>query len=294
MELIDTGGAYQRSFAGDVFNAAVYAKRCRPSLHVQMLTAVGCDPVSQVMLSRWDELGVGRELVSVAPGRSPGIYIVSTDSLGERSFTYWRQGSAATQMMSELTPEAASRAQRFDVVFFSGISLAVLSEPDRLKLFELLRQCQEAGAKLAFDPNFRAALWPDLDSAKSWTSKAYQLVDIAFAGLEDHLALYRHTSYQEALQFCIDSGVEESVVKAGSEGLYVYSRKSGQFHLSIETNRRPLDTTGAGDSFAGTYLAKRIGGADIDEALSGASEVASVVIQHRGAIIDEVVMPPAR
>ncbi|MFD2440908.1 PfkB family carbohydrate kinase [Paracoccus kondratievae] len=47
----------------------------------------------------------------------------------------------------------------------------------------------------------------------------------------------------------------------------------------------PLDTTGAGDSFNGGYLAARLQGQSIDRALCCGANLAARVIRHPGALI---------
>ena len=52
-----------------------------------------------------------------------------------------------------------------------------------------------------------------------------------------------------------------------------------------------VDTTSAGDSFNAAYLAARLGSESAAQAARAGHELASVVIQHRGAIIAASAMP---
>jgi 2-dehydro-3-deoxygluconokinase len=52
-----------------------------------------------------------------------------------------------------------------------------------------------------------------------------------------------------------------------------------------------VDTTAAGDSFAGAYLAARLTGATPAAAALAGNQLAAVVIQHRGALIPLGAMP---
>ena len=47
-----------------------------------------------------------------------------------------------------------------------------------------------------------------------------------------------------------------------------------------------VDTTAAGDSFDGVFLASLINGDDIARAASKAARAAAIVVGHKGAIID--------
>ncbi|MFM9726290.1 PfkB family carbohydrate kinase, partial [Streptomyces scabiei] len=64
----------------------------------------------------------------------PGMYYIETDEFGERSFSYWRNDSAARKIVDFLTTNVVEQLSSGDMFFFSGISLAVL-EQDARELF---------------------------------------------------------------------------------------------------------------------------------------------------------------
>ena len=70
-------------------------------------------------------------------------------------------------------------------------------------------------------------------------------------------------------------------------------RIPGQDLISVPTFRvdKVVDTTGAGDSFAGGYLAARLQGQSPEVAARSGNKIASIVIQHAGAIIPREAMP---
>ncbi|MEH6550561.1 MAG: sugar kinase [Pseudomonadales bacterium] len=277
----------QRSFAGDTYNAAVYAKRWAPELSVSFLTAIGTDAVSDLMLSTWRAHGLDCSQVLRSEDAIPGTYMIHTDGGGERSFIYWRKNSAATQLLS-LLGQGGGIDCIADVryVFFSGISLAILSEIDRQSLLDLLAILRRRGARIAFDPNYRPALWEGLEQAQHWMVNAYKVSDIVLPGLEDHTELFGHQQREEVdamLQYC---GVEERVIKCDEAGVYA-SCDGETAHQAFIPAPQQVDSTAAGDSFAGTYLAQRLAGATLQQSISAASQIAGCVVQHRGAIIDK-------
>ena len=261
MELAGSGDSIQRAFAGDTYNSAVYAKRRYDNIDVQILTAVGRDSVSEAMKAQWDR--------------------------GERSFTYWRKNSAATELAALLTDEIRARTSTFDMIFFSGITLAILPDSDKSIFLDVLTQARAKGTTIAFDPNYRPALWDDKHQATNWLSQAYRLVDIALPGLTDHREIFGHESVQDVRRFLDAFGIEEIILKAEENGVFGYCSGQPPIHLEITEQKRPTDTTGAGDSFAGTYLAERLQGSSVISALDSAAQIASLVVQHRGAIVDE-------
>ena len=290
MELSADGNSYARAFAGDTYNCAVYAKRRHEDIDVQILTAIGSDPVSQAMVAQWDRDHIGHSLVATSESAHPGIYLISTDDDGERSFTYWRKDSAATELMSLMTEDTRRAIAQFNCIFFSGITLAILPDEDKAELIALIAALSEQGKTIAFDPNYRSVLWRNADHAAHWLTQAYRLTDVALPGLADHNEIFGHTCNEDVRTFLQDDlRVGEIVLKADADGVYGYLRNDDPVHVATTTDRNPKDTTGAGDSFAGTYLAERIMGTSVPNAMQSGIRMASLVIQHRGAIIDQAV-----
>ncbi len=140
---------YARAFAGDTYNAAVYAKRWCPELEVSYLSAVGTDAISDTMLEQWLTEDIDCSLVVRSEDAPPGIYTIATDADGERSFVYWRDHSAATQIMQLLRACGGAKIiPNFDYVYFSGICLAILSDEDKGSLLDLVQSLRNCGANV--------------------------------------------------------------------------------------------------------------------------------------------------
>src|SRR5205085_456225 len=139
------------SYAGDTFNTAVYLRRL--GREVAYGTALGDgDPFSGAIRDRMDAEGISRALVVEAGGRLPGLYAISRDSRGERSFYYWR-GEAPARDYYELVDLEKLRATlaQAQLIYLSAISLAVIGERGRAILIPMLRDMAEAGVAIGFD-----------------------------------------------------------------------------------------------------------------------------------------------
>lgn len=286
LELIpNTDETLTKSYAGDTYNALVYAKRLFPSIDARLFSAVGQDEMSRSMIGRLQSEGINTACIQRSAEQTIGIYSISVDAEGERSFSYWRKDSAATKMM-RLRSESQLLAlcDGADLVFFSGISLGILNEIDKAKLLQLLAKLRKQGATIAFDPNYRPKMFKHKDDAKEWFRKAYQVSDIALPGLDEHQDLFAHHDASQVNQYCRALGVSEVVVKAGVAGCFAYTEQDN-YHLAFSPAPKQIDTTAAGDSFAGVYLSSRLNGASIENAVKNAANVAKIVVQHRGAII---------
>ncbi|MDC8829263.1 sugar kinase [Alteromonas gilva] len=276
-----THDSLRKQFAGDTFNTAVYLKRCLPTCEVNYFTAVGTDLLSREMTERFAEEGINTQYVARSQSKTVGMYLVNTDASGERSFSYWRNDSAARQMLTT----AALPDVYFDIVYVSGITVAILDEPQREILISGLKRYQQAGAKIVFDPNYRPQLWSGIEQAREWTKRLYSLCDIAFPGGDDHRELYGHQSEQEVFTFLQGLGVREIVLKRGAESVEI-AQHNAHFSVAVKPVAEVVDTTSAGDAFIGGYLAKTLAGEDCCVAAGFGARVAGIVIGAKGAIIE--------
>ncbi len=281
-------GLFSRGYGGDTLNTAVYLARLGGS--VDYITALGDDTLSEEMIAGWAAEGVGTEQVARLPGKLPGLYMIQTDDRGERRFFHWRDSAAARSLMDlPQTPEILNSLASYDIVYLSAITLSLYGGEGRARLFEALERAREAGARFAFDTNFRARGWPDLDVARAVFREAFERADIVLASTEDLLPLYPGES-NEALLARIPGN--EVVLKL-SEPASILRLEGISHQIRAEPLKAPVvDTTAAGDSFAAAYVAARLVGADPIEAARAGHRLAGVVVCHPGAIIPRAAMPP--
>lgn len=303
VELLRLGdGSLRVSYGGDTLNTAVYLSRM--GVEVGYVTALGDDPYSDDMVSKWKEEGVDTRFTIRAKGRMAGLYAIRTDERGERSFEYWRDHAPVRDLFRfpEFWASSEARAALCDIdfLFLSGTTLSLFSQDDRAQLFDLLDAQRELGGKVVFDTNHRPTRWPSNDAARDVYREMLRRVDLALPTLDDEMLLFGDEDAQECAARHHEAGVSEVAVKIGAGGCYV-SRNAGgclaeaetreATHVPVPARREAKDTTGAGDSFNGTYLAARLAGRDPAEAAALAHTVAGEVIMHPGAIIPREAMP---
>lgn len=277
-----TQGVLKQAFAGDTFNTAVYLKRCLPQKQVSYLTAIGQDYVSDELITLMQSESIDSSLVIRSQDKTLGLYMVRTDETGERSFMYWRNDSAAKQTL-DLLSEPPKDVSDF---YFSGISLAILPEHSRQKLIDLAEYYRKQGARIVFDPNYRARLWESADVARKWIDLSYDCADLAFPGGDDHFDLYQHTNSDDIFAYLDNKNIAEIVLKNGPQNVLIQT-SDGRVSVPITAIKNIVDTTSAGDSFIGGYLAARLAGKDPENATRYAAKVAGVVIGFKGAIVEE-------
>ncbi|MFC6299237.1 sugar kinase [Pseudomonas sp. CCM 7893] len=277
-------GSLQQSFGGDTLNAAVYLRReLGEGPVVDYVTALGDDSFSDAMCKQWAEEGLGLGMVQRLPGRLPGLYCIQTDARGERKFLYWRNEAAVRDCFTTPAAEPILAAlPAYDVLYFSGITLAVLGEVGRERLLHTLIETRKRGGKVVFDNNYRPRLWASVDAARAAYHKVLAQVDIALLTEDDERALFGYADSEQV--FAAYPEITEVVLKRGADECLI--RCEGErFAVPARVVEKVVDTTAAGDSFSAAYLASRLkGGTPAQAALAG-HRLASRVIQVPGALI---------
>ena len=281
---------YKKSFAGDVFNTGIYIKRCvKDQAKVNFLTTIGKDENSNEMLAMMEQESLETNLVYQSTSAQMGLYLINVDDEGERSFSYWRETSAAKQVVRFLSDDLDNPAlNNVDSFFFSGISIAILSERDRQKLWRFIFELKATGTKIIFDPNYRPTLWSTLNETRAAYAAAFELADIALPGVDDHMVLYNAKNAEDVAGFLEQFAINEIIIKNGSQGMLL-SVDGIRTYVDVDPVKNVVDTTSAGDAFNGAYLSARLLGRTAEQAANFAAKASACVIQHKGAIVDETV-----
>jgi sugar lactone lactonase YvrE/sugar/nucleoside kinase (ribokinase family) len=276
----DADGNFRLSYGGDTFNTAIYLSRS--GLKVSYFTALSDDRYSNAILALAASEGLQTDAV-IEPGMRPGLYIVETDSSGERCFSYWRkQSPARNYFQTSDVGRIASAVRNARMVYLTGVTLALCSEKNLSDLFHVIDDARARGTRLVFDPNYRPQLWPQgAPWARSAFTECLRRVDIALPTFEDECLLWGDASVEFVFERMASLGVGEIVVKNGPRGAFVNDRT----HVPVPEPVLAVDTTGAGDAFNAAYIASRLSGLNPAKAAAAGHRLAGNVVRHRGAII---------
>jgi 2-dehydro-3-deoxygluconokinase len=283
------GGLLGLGFGGDTLNTAVYLARL--GVAVDYLTALGDDGYSERMLALWREEGVGTGLVPRVPGRLPGLYLIEIDPAGERRFLYWRDRAPARELFQlPETERIAAALPGYDLIYLSGISLSLYGEAGRAVLFAALDRARAAGAKVAFDSNYRPRNWPDIATARAAMAAMLARTDIVLSSHDDERLLQDEPEPAACARRLAGAGPGEVVLKQGALPCRIVTA-GGESEVPAERVERVVDTTAAGDSFNAGYLAARLAGRPPLEAARAGHRLAAAVVGHVGALIPRAAMP---
>jgi 2-dehydro-3-deoxygluconokinase len=278
--------SYTLGFAGDCFNTLWYVRALSDTKEVKakFVSAVGTDEISENFVSLLSANNIDSSGVIRSQNWTIGLYLITLDSHGERSFTYWRSQSAARTLADSYSVLSTS-LQGADCIFFSGITLAILDMHQRRTLFECLSECKRNGALIAFDSNFRPKLWKSERAMIDATIQGYEVSSLALPTMQDEMSIFGDASEQSMVDRIRRYGVSEVVIKNGPGVCSVWINGKRSIIPAVPVPQ-PVDTTGAGDSFNGAYIASRLAGKTGEESVGIAHKIAAKVIMSKGALME--------
>ena len=241
---------WRMGFAGDTLNTLWYARAGLDPADgpVGYFTALGDDAFSERMLAFLHQNGIETRLIRHIRGRRPGLYLIE-QMAGDRHFSYWRDTSAARHLADDETAlgEAMSQAR---LIYFSGITLAILGPEARTRLIALARAACAAGKIVAFDPNIRPALWKGSDAMHEVLTAAAAASTMVLPSFDDERRAFGDETPQATARRYHEAGAGEVVVKNGSAPFLV-SSDGVATEIAVPSVAEVVDPTAAGDSFNG-------------------------------------------
>lgn len=255
---IDAGGA-ESNVAAHVAAAAVPAR---------WVSAVGDDALGRRVMARVAARGVDVSGVIVDAHHRTGLYVKDPG----RGVSYYRDGSAASHL-------SAADAEVIDltgvaVVHVTGIT-AALGGTAPAFLDRLIGRAADAGILVSVDVNHRPALWSAAEAAPTLDALARR-ADILLVGRDEAEVLWGTATAKDVRARFSD--VSEVIVKDGDVGASLFTAAAGVvFVASLRVD--VIEPVGAGDAFAGGYLAARLRGASAEDRLAAGHARAALTLR---------------
>ena len=175
-------------------------------------------------------------------------------------------------------------------VFHFG-TLSLTDEPARTATQKAIAYAKSRGKLISCDPNLRLPLWPSEDAAKAqilWSLRQADVVKISDNEVE---FLWGCTPEEGAEKLLAEYGVSLAMVTLGPEGCLLKTRNAVCRVRCPKVH--PMDTTGAGDIFGGSAMARllelekpiqALTAEDLAYIGSFAAAAASLSTEHSGGI----------
>lgn len=215
------------------------------------------------------------------------LAFVNLSPSGERSFSFARKPGADTMLnKDEVNYDIIKNSE----IFHLG-SLSLTDEPAKSATISALEFAKEKGVTISYDPNYRAMLWKDKQTAINGMRSILGYVDVIKISDEEIEILTDTKTPEDAARELLDIGIKCVIITLGSKGAYVATKDCAVFSSTYEAT--VVDTTGAGDSFMGGFLYKMVKSGkkaddltydDVVKYSDFANAVASLCVTKRGAI----------
>ena len=275
-------GKFNLGFAGDTFNTAWYIANNHSDINSAYFSKLGDDELSDKMLEFMSDNRIDTTHVKKVSGSTIGLYLISLVN-GERTFSYWRNKSAAT-FLGQNVDDVGNAMKKQDMIYFSGITLAILDQNSRKNLFSCLKSARRAGKKIAFDPNLRPKLWNDKKEMCDVIMAGANLSDIILPSFEDEATWFSDADPMSTLARSQNVGAETVVVKNAGDPVSFCSQNGTGTHL-VESVEKIIDSTAAGDSFNAEILVGLLREIPLADAINNAANLAKKVLMGQGALV---------
>ena len=259
----------EQSLGGNGANAAYAIGKL--GVPVRLVGMVGSDAFGEVVLGKLKSAGVDTSGIrrSLAPTATT---VVLVNGRGDRRFLH-RLGSSGEMY---LEPDEFEREIQPGMTHYH---LATPFTLPRMRTIypELLRRARARGLVTSLDTQW--------DSQGMWMlelSACLPMVDVLFANEDEAQMLTGSTDPVKQAAVLREHGASTIVLKRGSEGCAVFS-PCEEFHVPAFPVTA-VDTTGAGDCFAGAWLAAACRGLAPRDAARIANAVGAMVVQTLGAV----------
>ncbi|MCO8265436.1 sugar kinase [Haloferax sp. AB510] len=188
------------------------------------------------------------------------------------SVIYDRADAAVTTA----TPDELPTRLLEDAAYYytSGITPA-LSDQLESTTRSLLDAARSAGATTAFDLNYRSKLWSP-EAARETLEPLFPLVDVFVVAARDARTVLGRDGDAAAIAASLEAefGFETVLVTRGDEG--ALARADGETYEQGAFETETIDPIGTGDAFVGGYLASRIRGEPVPDALETGAATAAL------------------
>ncbi|PSQ19829.1 2-keto-3-deoxygluconate kinase [Halobacteriales archaeon QS_8_69_26] len=270
-ERLEAARQFEVRTAGSAAGTAIAAERLGAVTTV--MTKLPDGPIGRRVHNGLLEMGIDVEAVWGEEGRVGTYYIEHAGAPRGVNVVYDLEGSAFSTVS----------ARRFDVdvvrnargFFVTGISPA-LSDATREATANLLGAARKAGTTTALDFNYRSELWSAAEARETLT-QLFPAVDVLVVAARDAQRVLGHGGEEPAQiahQIAADYEFTTVVVTRGELGAIAWHDSVVHSHDGYETET--TDPVGAGDAFSGAFVARRLAGDDIREALDYANAAAAL------------------
>ncbi|MGN1014719.1 MAG: carbohydrate kinase [Butyricicoccus sp.] len=214
-----------------------------------MVSQVGDDAFGEHIIDVLKNNGVDTTYVFKTKQANTGLAFVSLDATGNREFSFFRNPSADLF----LSPEQITEDMLADTAVMHFCSVDLVDWPVRKAHERMIALAKEKNVMVSFDPNVRLPLWDTPAECQKTIREFLPLADIVKLSDDELEFVTGYHDEAEAAKQLLAGNCRMLILTKGENGSSVYTR-SASAHVPAVRVETVVDTTGAGDSFAGSFL----------------------------------------
>ena len=214
------------------------------------LGKVGNDTFGHLLLKTLNDAGIVTKGIVVDDAVFTTLAFVTFDESGNREFSFGRKPGADTQ----LTWEEIDKSLIDDARVFHFGTLSLTDEPVRSATQKAVAYARMQGKLITCDPNLRKPLWSSEDAAREQMLWSLHQADVVKISDNEVAFLWDCTPEEGADKLLDEFGVSLAMVTLGPDGCLLKTKNSAFSAACPEVH--PVDTTGAGDIFGGSAVAR--------------------------------------
>ncbi len=212
------------------------------------ISQLGKDAFGDHIIEVLEAVGVDTAYVQRTEKANTGLAFVSLKEDGNRDFSFYRNPSA--DML--LAPEAIQEAWFENCHSLHFCSVDLVESPMKYAHLEAIRYATEAGSIISFDPNVRLPLWDSEAACRDAILAFMPYAHVVKISDEELAFITGYDTIEAALPELFKGQVEMVIYTEGGKGARVYTK--GASAQVAGRSIQVADTTGAGDSFIGSFL----------------------------------------
>ena len=210
----------------------------------QMLTKLGIDGFGDAILEEVKPLGVDVSRVGRTNQANTALAFVSLKEDGERDFSFYRNPSADMLLSEDEIHE--EDFENGSILHFCSVSL--IDAPIK----QAIEYATKYNGIISFDPNVRLPLWESPEACRQAILEFLPLSNIVKISDEELEFITGIKDEQEALKSLFVGNVEVVIYTKGTNGSDFITKERKVTVPSFTVKAE--DTTGAGDSYIGSFL----------------------------------------
>lgn len=214
------------------------------------LGKVGDDAFGSLLLNTLRQAGIETKGIVADSAVFTTLAFVTFDETGERSFSFARKPGADTQLSWEDVDQTLIDEAR---VFHFG-TLSLTDEPARSTTQRAVAYAKARGKLITCDPNLRKPLWRNEEEARERILWSLNQADVVKISDDEVEFLWNCTPEEGADRLLRECGVSLAMVTLGHQGCLLKTANACFRTAGPAVN--PVDTTGAGDIFGGSAVAR--------------------------------------